>query len=95
MYNRDPMIDYTEFRRWIDTLYQHPEWRAELRRLVLTDEILELPTLVREIAGIVRELAEAQRRTEERLEVLARRVDELAEAQRRTEERLEALARRV
>ncbi|MFZ5808586.1 MAG: hypothetical protein ACOY16_04810, partial [Chloroflexota bacterium] len=34
----------------------------------------------------------AQRRTEERLEALAQRVDELAEAQRRTEERVEELA---
>ncbi|MBI4730382.1 MAG: hypothetical protein HY775_12935 [Acidobacteria bacterium] len=36
-------------------------------------------------------LAEAQRRTEERLETLTARVDALAEAQRRTEERLQAL----
>ncbi|QOJ79016.1 hypothetical protein IG193_00680 [Infirmifilum lucidum] len=54
------------------------------------------------LAARVGELAEAQKRTEERLEVLtarldslAKRVEELAEAQRRTEERLEALARRV
>ncbi|MEM4949162.1 MAG: hypothetical protein QW392_08075, partial [Candidatus Jordarchaeales archaeon] len=43
----------------------------------------------------VDQLAEAQRRTEERLEQLAARVDQLAEAQRRTEERLEQLAARV
>jgi anion-transporting ArsA/GET3 family ATPase len=59
-------------------LGDHPEWRAELRRLLLTDELLELP-------AIVRELAEAQRRTEEKVEALA-------EAQRRTEEKVEALA---
>ena len=66
-------------------LEQHPEWRAELRRYVLTEELLELPTLVRR-------LAEAQARTEQR-------VAELAEAQARTEQRVaelaEALAGRV
>jgi len=66
----------------------HPEWLGELRHLVLTNELLSLP-------DTVRELAEAQRRTEERLEQLAVRVDQLAEAQRRTEERLEQLAVRV
>ncbi|MCL6509675.1 MAG: hypothetical protein K6U78_03210 [Anaerolineae bacterium] len=62
-------------------LATHPEWLSEVRRLVLTKELLSLP-------DIVRELAEAQRRTEERLE-------QLAEAQRRTEERLEQLAIRL
>ncbi|WP_169238011.1 hypothetical protein [Candidatus Roseilinea sp. NK_OTU-006] len=59
-------------------LATRPEWLSEVRRLVLTEELLSLP-------DIVRSLAEAQRRTEQRLE-------ELAEAQRRTEQRLEELA---
>lgn len=58
-------------------LVEHPEWRTELRQLVLTEELLTLPELVRE-------LAEAQKRTEQRLE-------ELVQAQTRTEERLEKL----
>jgi prefoldin subunit 5 len=98
-----------EFHDFIVILEEKPEWREELRRLVLTDELLKLPE-------IVRELAEAQRRTEERLEnltvrvdalaeklesltarvdALTARVDALAEAQRRTEERLENLTARV
>ncbi|RCK76950.1 MAG: hypothetical protein ANABAC_3375 [Anaerolineae bacterium] len=89
------MIDYAEFRDWIDTLYRHPEWRQELRRLVLTDEILELPQLVRELVEAqkrteqrVEELAEAQKRTEERVGRLEIALAELAEAQKRTEERV-------
>ena len=74
-----------EFHDFIRILEENPEWKAELRRVVLTDELLKLPE-------IVRELVEAQRRTEERLDTLAARVDALAEAQRRTEERLNALA---
>ena len=53
-----------------------------------------------ELKGIVRELAEAQKRTEQRVEELAeaqkrteQRVEELAEAQKRTEQRVEELAK--
>jgi hypothetical protein len=87
-------------------LYDHPEWRAELRRLVLTDEMLELPALVRQLAESQRAmaqelralaqeqhaLAEAQRRTEERVGRLELALAELAEAQRRTEESLRKLS---
>lgn len=48
-----------------------------------------------ELSRTVQALAEAQRRTEDRLEILTQRVDALAEAGRRTEERLEALTQRV
>ncbi len=62
-------------------LATHPEWLSEVRRLVLTKELLALP-------GIVRSLAEAQRRTEQRL-------NELAEAQRRTEETVRRLVNQM
>lgn len=101
------MIDYSEFRQWVDALYQHPEWREELRRIVLTDEILELPALVRETAKSVQELVEVQKRTEQRVEELAAAqqrseerltrlelaVAELAAAQQRTEQRVDELAK--
>jgi DNA repair exonuclease SbcCD ATPase subunit len=77
--------DYLELIR---LLQERPEWRAELRRLLLTEELLGLP-------GLVRELVEAQRRTEERVggvEERVGRIEEyiaaLADAQRRTEERV-------
>ena len=66
-------------------LTTHPEWLSEVRRIVLTQELLALPDLVRE-------LAQAQVRTEARLEALAARVEELAQAQARTEARVEELA---
>jgi hypothetical protein len=70
-----------DFRDLVRLLGEHPEWREELRRLVLTDELLALP-------GIVRELAEAQRRTEARVEALA-------DAQRRTEGAVQELVTTV
>jgi hypothetical protein len=67
--------DFDDLLRLLD---ERPEWREQLRRRVLGDEILELPALIRQ-------LVEAQDRTEQRL-------GELALAQSRTEERLAALA---
>jgi hypothetical protein len=85
-----------DFQDLVRLLEQHPEWRAELRRLVLTEELLELPALVRDLAeaqrrteGAVRDLAEqvgslAQGTVRE----LAEHVGTLAQAQTRTEERV-------
>jgi hypothetical protein len=76
LHKRRDIMAFTvqDFHDLIGILEQHPEWRAELRRLMLTEELLSLPQ-------IVHDLAEAQRRTEQR-------VAELAEAQRRTEQRI-------
>jgi hypothetical protein len=70
-----------DFIRLIET---HPEWRAELRRLVLTDELLSLPTQITLLTDRVAALVEAQQRTEAQLTALA-------EAQQRTEARLATL----
>ena len=61
-----------EFRDLVQILEQHPEWRAELRRLVLTEELLTLPQTVRE-------LVEAQHRTEERVNQLTQQVEQLTQ----------------
>ena len=95
-----------EFRDMLDLLEQHPEWLAQLRALVLTRELLDLPKSLQELAAqvnaltvAVQELTAAQKRTDERLEELAaaqkrtdERLEELAAAQKRTDERLEELA---
>ncbi len=94
-----------DFHDLIRLLEERPEWQADVRRLVLTHELLTLPELVRALTETQRRteeqlvrLAEAQRRTEERLVGVEDRVGRLeevmtrlAEAQRRTEERLEQL----
>jgi hypothetical protein len=87
-----------EFRDLVRILEEHPEWRAELRRLVLTDELLTLPELVRDLVEAQRHteeqvaaLVEAQRHTEERVTALENRVAALIEAQQRTEAQVAAL----
>ncbi|GBD32932.1 hypothetical protein HRbin33_01908 [bacterium HR33] len=84
-----------EFRELIRLLGKEPERRAELLGVLLGEDMLALPQALRE-------LAQAQTRTEQRLEALTARVDalaarvgELAQAQTRTEQRLEALTARV
>lgn len=69
-------------RRLIDLL---AEMREEMIKTIVSEELSGL-------RNAVDQLAEAQRRTEERLETLTMRVDRLAEAQAKTEERLNQLA---
>jgi hypothetical protein len=70
-----------------------PELRLPVARLVdaLKEELGVRSTDFDELRAIVRELAEAQQRTESRLERVETAVQELAEAQQRTESRLERL----
>jgi uncharacterized protein YoxC len=77
-----------DFHDLIHLLEEHPQWRAELRRLLLTDEVLDLPQ-------IVRDLAEAQRETERRIQSLTDRIEALANRVQDLTDRLDALARQV
>ena len=78
MYDMGMAFTVNDLQDLIALLAAKPEWRAQLRPLILGDQFDRLPE-------IMQELAEAQKRTETR-------VEELAEAQRRTETRLEELA---
>lgn len=77
-----------DFRDLIRLLEQHPEWRAELRRWVLGEEVLTLPQTMRELADI-------QRRTEARLEQLTAHVDELAQRLGQLTMRVDELTQRL
>jgi len=48
-----------EFRKFLDLIEQHPELREELRRYVLTQELLALPTEVRDLSRRVDRLEQA------------------------------------
>jgi hypothetical protein len=83
-------MSYTveDFQDLLRLLEQHPEWRAELRRQVLTEELLELPALTRQ-------LAEGLAALTARVDALTARVGKLTETQARTEAQVGALAGRV
>ena len=77
-----------DFHDLVRLLETHPEWRAELRRLLLSDELLELPQLVRELAAKVDALGEAQTGAEERFSRVEAALANLADAQARSEAHL-------
>jgi len=77
-----------DFQDLLRLLEARPEWRAELRRLLIPDELLELPAVVRQLAEDIRHLTAAQRRTESL-------VAQLVEAQSRAEQRLGRVEERV
>jgi chaperonin cofactor prefoldin len=91
-----------EFKDLMKLLEERPEWRTELRRLLLTEDLLALPQVVRELAermGSMAEQGESLTRqtytlTEQvvaltkQMSVLASQVDALAG-------QMEVLARRV
>ncbi|MFN0093632.1 MAG: hypothetical protein ACKVVT_02505 [Dehalococcoidia bacterium] len=88
-------LDVRDVEDFIRLLRDNPELRDAARRELVDEDMRALPLIVRRIAEAqertevkVEELAEAQRRTEAKVEELATRVDQLAEAQRRTELKL-------
>jgi len=98
-----------DFHDLVRLLGEHPEWREELRRLLLTEELLALPQVVQDLAREVRRLAElqaatdqrvarlveAQAGTDQRLARVEEAVAQLIHAQTRTEERLGTLEEAV
>jgi chromosome segregation ATPase len=82
----------TDFHDLVRLVEEHPEWRTELRRLVLTDSLLALPEQVTELRletdRRFQELAAAQQRTEAR-------VIELTTAQQRTDTQVASLIQQV
>src|SRR5439155_12375297 len=78
-----------DFNDLVRILEEKPEWRAALRRQVLTDELLALPEQVASLRAETerrfQELIEAQRRTDAQLAALTGQVTELVDAQRRTD----------
>ena len=84
-----------DFRDLVQLLERQPEWRAELRRLLLTEELLSLPQTVQALAEEVRALTEAQRRTEEQLATLTQRIDGLAEQMATLTRRVDSLTQDV
>jgi hypothetical protein len=79
-----------DYRDLVQLLREHPEWRAELRRELLGDELLRLPELMAENTAAIgrleqglESLRQAQERTEARVsdlaEVTARLVNEVGQ----------------
>jgi hypothetical protein len=102
-------FELPDFQDLIRFLRDHPDWQEELRALILTQELLTLPALVRELtetvahladrmdqlAETVTHLAESQQRLTDRMDQLTETVTHLAEGQQRLTEGQEQLTARV
>jgi hypothetical protein len=90
------MDDFHDLIRLIET---RPEWRAELRRLVLTEELLAAPDQLAALRARSEEqfqaLVEAQQRTNIQLTTLTERVTALTAVQERMDSQLTALTERM
>jgi X-X-X-Leu-X-X-Gly heptad repeat protein len=98
-------FELRDFQDLVRLLREHPDWREELRALILTQELLTLPGLVRELAEGQQRLAETVAQLTAGLDQLTARVDRLtagldqltatvahlAEGQERQGERLDGL----
>jgi cell division protein FtsB len=81
-----------DFEDMLRILEEKPEWQQRMRQAILTRELLELPARFEQLVETVKELVEAQRRTDARVDALTATVAELVEAQRRTEAQVAELA---
>ena len=77
-----------DYHDLVRLLAEHPEWRSELRRLVLSDELLALPE-------VIRALTSAQQKTEEGLGALVKAQERTEERLARLEETVATLARQI
>jgi hypothetical protein len=92
-------FELRDFQDLVRLLREHPDWREELRALLLTQELLTLPVIVRELAEGQERLTETVAQLTVRLDQLIAHVDQLtetvahlAEEQRRMAEEQRRLA---
>lgn len=92
------MSSIRELKEKINDLFPDPQrevlldFANVLDSTVKVSDFNELKSIVADLAKSQKELAEAQKRTEERLNSLTIRVEELAQAQKRTEQRVREFA---
>lgn len=88
-----------DFHDLIRLLETRPEWRADVRRLVLSDELLALPEQIALLRANTeqrfQELIEAYKHTDARLATIDERLAALADAQNRTDTQIARLTQSV
>ena len=92
----------TDFHDLMNLLEQQPEWRYQLRNVLLPDDLLATPTRIDEIRALLAETAQTQAITATRIDQLGEqmiqltvRMDQLTERVDRLGERMDQLTERV
>jgi cell division protein FtsB len=88
-------FELRDFQDLVRLLREHPDWREELRALLLTQELLTLPVLVRELAEGQERLTETVTQLTVRLDQLAARMDQLAARMDQLTARMDQLTARM
>ena len=89
------MFTIDEFHDLLRLLREHPDWRDELRRQVLADEMLNLPKATQTLTEHVDQFAERMVQLTERVDQLAERMVQLTERVDQLTERVDQLAGRM
>ncbi len=84
-----------DFKDFLQALDEHPEWREELRRKVLTEELLSLPAIVQTLAQQLGQLTARVDQLTERVDQLTERVDQLTKRVDQLTERMDQLTERM
>lgn len=84
-----------DYRDLVQLLHQHPEWKSELRQLLLSDELLALPDMVRELAVSHQRAEERLAQAEKRLTRAEERLSNVEERLSNVEERLSGVEERL
>ncbi len=82
-------LDEMDIRDLLEFLEKRPEWRAELRRLLLTEELLRLPELVMQLIAQLQQLTDTVLRQAEILQRHEQLLQQILEVQYRHEQILE------
>ena len=67
----------TDFTDLVRLLSEHPEWRAQLRPLILGEQVLEIPSRMDRVEGTLGRVADRLEQVGERMGQLAVRMDQL------------------
>src|SRR5262249_10829285 len=68
-----------DFQDLLRLLRQHPEWRDQLRDVLLGDELLGLPATVARLVAALEQLTEEVRRRPQRMEAVEGRLERVEE----------------
>ena len=80
-----------DMREWLAVLRANPDWKAEVRREVLSEELLSLPDLIRQNGEDIRELKDVVRQSLEDIRQNSVDIRELREIVRQNSADIRAL----
>ncbi len=85
----------SDFNDLIALLQAHPEWQSQLRNILLSDDFLALPNIVRQLGERMDQLTEQVDRLGERMDQLTEQVDRLGERMDQLTEQVDRLRERI